>query len=188
VTQHSAELTVLFLHLMARGRNRNKVFLDDQDRWEYLNLLSRHARSLGVRILAWALLSNHVHLLVECRDAASASELLRRVNGAHGRRFNSRHGRAGQVWATRPRKEPVCYAAHFRNCQLYIDLNPERADLADRAEEYEWSSCRHYVTGQVDGLTTRSPWFDELGGADDQRRAVYCALLEVARKRDWRPE
>lgn len=178
------ELTVLFLHLIARGRNRRKVFRCDADRWDYLNALREHAQRLGVKILAWALLGNHVHLLVACSDRATASDLLRRVNRTHAVRFNQRHGRSGQVWSTGPKKEEVCFEDYFRNCQIYIDLNPLRAKQTDRPEAYSWSSCRFYCTGRKDGLTTPSPWYLELGRTDRERRLAYRTLLDCARGND----
>lgn len=181
-----SELTVLYMHLIARGRNRKKVFKCDADRWDYLNLLLRYSKELGVKVLGWVLMDNHVHLLVACDDPSTAGELLRIVNGVHAQRFNRRHGRAGQVWSTRPKKESICFADYFRNCQLYIDLNPCRAGLVDDATEYDWSSCRFYCTGIADGLTTPSPWYIELGASDEARRAGYRSLIETERARNER--
>ena len=184
--ERSNRLLAVILHLVARGRNRKAVFHSDQDRWDYLNLLQKYSKKLNVLVLAWVLMGNHVHLLVQCEDEETGRELLRLVNSYYARRFNWRHQRSGAVWETRPKRELVAFSDYFRNCQLYIELNPVKADLAKRAERYEWSSCRFHCTGKEDGLTAPSPWIAELGRTDLGRRRAYRRLLEEARRRDWR--
>lgn len=173
------ELTVLFAHLIVLARNRLQVFEHDEDRFAYLELLRESARIQGIVILAWVLMSNHLHLLVQAPSLEACSRLLQRTNGLFARRWNRHRPSSGPVWSARPRIEPVEDESYFVNCQLYIEHNPVKADLADRAEDYVWSSCRFHSFGFEDGLTTRSGWYHELGASPDDRQTAYRRILEA---------
>lgn len=164
---------VCYYHLISRGRNREEVFQWDEDFWFYLNVLRTESLAMGVKVHAWALMSNHVHLLVEVTEPVVASRLLRTLNSTYAKHFNHLRGRSGAVWGVRPKKLPVVFEDYFINCQLYIEHNPVRSKNADRAECYQWSSAKYHLLGIDDQLTTPSPWYMEMGKTKAERLQTY---------------
>jgi putative transposase len=81
-------------HLTQRGTNRQRVFFKDADRSTYLRLLAHNLADAGVRVLAWYLMGNHVHLVAVAEHSDSFSVLLQRV-----------HGRYAQIRCSRSRVE-----------------------------------------------------------------------------------
>jgi len=139
-------------HVAQRGNRRQQVFFGEEDYRRYLALLGEHTRAAGVDVWAWCLMPTHVHLmLVPARPGALRSALAE-VHRRYSRAVNLREGWRGYLWQGRfsscPMDEPHTLAA-----ARYIELNPVRARLAGRPEEWPWSSARAHLGGGADGLT-----------------------------------
>jgi putative transposase len=134
-------------HITQRGTARQVVFRTRSDRRVYLEMLRAQARHEGLRILAYCLMSNHVHLMAVPRDEASLAVVLRRVHGRYAQYFNARHGRSGHLWQNRFYSCPLG-PSHLWVARDYVETNPVRAGLAETAESYEWSSAAGRAVGQ----------------------------------------
>ena len=164
-------------HVILRGRNREPVFAHDGDRWTYLTLLKQHARDSGCDIYAWALLSNHVHLLAGVRQDHGLARCLQIVNGVFSRVINQDRMRMGSNWQAHAKIKPVVFEDYFQSCLLYIECNALKAGLADEPMEYPWSSCRFHCRGLPDGLTASHAWYDGLGSSPKARQEAFRILL-----------
>jgi REP element-mobilizing transposase RayT len=131
---------------MNRGQARQAVFLDDDDRADFLELVADARARWGVRTHALCLMDNHVHLLVEDPDGA-LSRAMRHVFGIHSQRFNARHGADGPLFRGRYRSRLVQHETYLAEVVRYIHLNPVTDGLVDRARDWPWSSHRHYLRG-----------------------------------------
>jgi putative transposase len=138
-------------HLTHRGNRRADVFYDDQDRWDYLHDLAATARRYGLAIWGWCLMSNHVHLLGVPRPASALAATIRLAHARHARRINAPRGWTGHLWASRFFSTALD-GAHLWTAIRYVELNPVRAGLAARAEDYAWSSARAHARGAADPL------------------------------------
>jgi REP element-mobilizing transposase RayT len=126
---------------MTRGVNRGKIFFDQVDYRRYLELLADVRAAAGVTVLAYALMPNHVHLLVE-DPGGRLSPFFHNLNSRYALWFNKRHGRVGHLFQGRFRSYPVQDAAYLATVVAYIHRNPVKAGLSQRAEDYPWSSRR----------------------------------------------
>lgn len=130
----------LAYHVTQRGTNRQKVFFSTAHRKTYLGLLERNCPDAGVRVLAYCLMTNHVHLVVVPERSDSLAVLFRRVHGAYAQAVNAGLGRSGHLWQNRfyscPLSEDQMWIA-----LRYVEANPVRAGLAARPEQYRWSSA-----------------------------------------------
>lgn len=131
-------------HVIVRGAGRQIIFEDDHDRLRYLDDLDRFAAQRSVRILAWCLMSNHVHLLLEGEQDA-ISRLLQLFGSEYAQYYNKRHDRIGPLFQSRFKSEPVETDAYLITVVRYIHENPARAGMALTAL-YRWSSYSEYVT------------------------------------------
>jgi putative transposase len=151
-------------HITQRGTDGRPVFLADEDRTSYLRMLSLNRKQARVRILAWCLMSNHIHLVAipECED--SLEILLRRVHGRYAQMFNARTGRTGHLWQSRF-FSCALDSLHLWRALAYVERNPVRAGLVERPEQYAWSSARVHLGFERDryGLLDLDFW-EEFGG------------------------
>ncbi len=128
-------------HLTSRGNARQPIFLADADRRAFLHRLGRVVEAHGWRCLAYCLMPNHYHLLVET-PRPDLSRGMQRLNAAYTQGFNARHARVGHVLQGRFSSILVEREAHLLEVARYVVLNPVRAGLAAVPEAYPWSSLR----------------------------------------------
>jgi putative transposase len=130
----------LAYHVTQRGTNRQKVFFSTTHRKIYLGLLERNCPDAGVCVLAYCLMSNHVHLVVVPERADSLAVLFRRVHGAYAQAVNAGLGRTGHLWQNRFYSCPLS-EHHLWIALRYVEANPVRAGVSTRPEQYRWSSA-----------------------------------------------
>jgi putative transposase len=126
-------------HVYARGNDRRLVYLDDADRWTYLALVGRVVCRTRWHLLAYCLMDNHVHLLVETPEP-NLGKGMQRLHGGYAQTFNERHGRAGHVFQGRFGATPVTSDEQLWWVVAYIARNPVEAGLCARPGDWPWSS------------------------------------------------
>jgi putative transposase len=128
-------------HITARGNSRAGLFLDAYDYAAFIRILGRATEHFGWRCLAFCLMPNHYHLLIET-PAANRGAGMRHVNGSYAQAFNSRYDRSGHVFQGPYRATTVERDSHLLEVCRYVVLNPVRADLCARPGDWQWSSYR----------------------------------------------
>lgn len=126
-------------HLTARGNARQKIFLDEEDRHRFLDLLGKEVTQQGWFCYAYCLMDNHYHLLIETPEPNLVAGM-RRLNGVYTQAFNRRHRRVGHLFQGRYKAILVDRDAYFLELCRYIVLNPLRAKAVKRQEQWPWSS------------------------------------------------
>ena len=168
------------MHLVQRGVNRARVFRDDADREGYLTDLARSAAKHGLRLHGYALMDNHVHLLVSADAKGAAGATMRALGARFGRRYNARHGRTGHLWEARFRSFLVDTDRYLLQCLAYVERNPVRAGMVARAEDFRWSSARHHLGLAHDPHVTSHATFIALGDSVARRSAAWRRALEAS--------
>ena len=126
-------------HVYARGNNREGIFSQVPDCEDYLELLAKVVRRARWQLLAYCLMPNHVHLLVETTKP-TLGQGMHRLHGAFAQRFNARHARTGHVFEDRYGAVRIEDDFHFLVATSYIAANPVVAGLSAAAEDWRWSS------------------------------------------------
>lgn len=127
-------------HVTQRGNHREQVFFERGDPEAYLSLLHAHARRHQLAIVAYCLMSNHVHLVVIPAAMDSMHRTLRAVHSEYAQRVNRMRTISGHLWQGRYNSCPLD-ARHFLNAIRYVELNPVDAGMVASAEDYPWSSA-----------------------------------------------
>jgi len=133
-----------FYHVTSRGNEQKDVFKSQKDREKFLSYLESATTRYGAVIHAWSLMSNHYHLLLET-PAGNLSQIMRHINGAYTTYFNVKRKRAGHLFQGRYKAILVEADEYATELSRYIHLNPVRATMTARPEEYQWSSYRSYI-------------------------------------------
>lgn len=133
-----------FYHVSSRGNEQKDVFKSQKDREKFLEYLGSATERYGAVIHAYCLMSNHYHLLLET-PAGNLSQIMRHINGAYTTYFNVKRKRAGHLFQGRYKAILVEFDEYALELTRYIHLNPVRAGIIVRPEEYRWSSYRSYI-------------------------------------------
>lgn len=133
-------------HIMLRGVNRDAIFLEDEDRERFLDALRRTREISGCIVLAYCLMTNHVHLVLRTTDE-SIGLVVKRLGIRYAGWFNRKYGRVGHVFQDRFKSVAVETDAHLVTLVRYVWNNPVEARTVSRPEDYPWSSRRFLEGG-----------------------------------------
>ena len=139
-----ARATGEYMHIIVRGNGKQILFEDTTDREKYLYLLKKYAEETEISILAYCLMENHVHLLIQDPDR-KCSVFMKKIDLSYARYYNGKYERIGHLFQDRYRSEIVTNDVYLLSAFRYILNNPEKAGIC-RAESYPWSSYREYNT------------------------------------------
>jgi putative transposase len=168
-------------HLTARGDRREPIVADDEDRVGLLEVWREALARFDAICFAYCLMGNHYHFIVQTHRA-NLSQLMRHVNGVYTQRYNRRHRQVGHLFQGRYKAILVDRDAYFLEVCRYVELNPVRAKLAPRPEDWPWSSYRAHV-----GLDHRPDWLDseqiyrQLAATDARARRRYAEFVSRGR-------
>ena len=165
------------VHITQRGVDRCVTFISDDDFALYLWVLRDATVRARCAVHAYALMTNHVHLLLTPADSDAPARLMRALGQRYVRYFNDRYRRTGTLWEGRFRSTIVDTDRYFLACSRYIERNPVRAGIVADPGAYYWSSYRRNACGEDDGIITPHLLYTTLGGDDDARRAAYRGLF-----------
>ena len=168
------------VHIIQRGVNRCRCFLDDDDMAAYIRILADGATNHDVDVHAWVLMPNHVHLLVTPSGDGCASLMMQHLGRNYVRLYNRRHSRTGTLWEGRFRSSLIQSDRYLLACQRYIELNPVRAGIVTSPAEYHWSSYHSNALGMSSGLIKPHETYLSLGEDPSRRQAVYRDLFDEA--------
>jgi len=166
-------------HVTQRGNNRQEVFFTDDDRHVYLSLLGKQARRFGMRVEAYCLMTNHVHLVVVPTAEAALAAAVGRTHFLYTQFINRLHGRSGHLWQNRffscPTDDAHAYAAY-----CYVERNPVRARLVRTPWRYAWSSAAAHCAGSDPlGLLDLEGWRERVGEVDWREQLQDLSVEEV---------
>jgi putative transposase len=143
-------------HVTQRGNGRMRTFFGPHDYALYRDLLAEHCRAANVEVWAWCLMPNHVHLILVPHDVDGLRRALSQVHRRYAGMIQTRRKRTGHFWQGRFGAVPMD-EAHLYTALRYVALNPVRARLVKRPQDWRWASTRAHLSGKADGVTVLAP-------------------------------
>jgi REP-associated tyrosine transposase len=170
-------------HLITRGNDRQIIFHEPADYSKFLSVLKTQKTRLPFYLYAYCLMPNHVHLLIERKEDA-IGRIMHRVLTSYSRYYNWKYGRAGHVLQGRY-KAILCQSDTYL-CRLvrYIHLNPVRAKLVSRPEDYPYSSHGAYLGWEQSVPVDTDPVLRHFGRNLTIARQHYRQFMRSAAGRD----
>ena len=156
------------------------VFVDDQDRQQFINILRDSCATHLVAVHAYVLMGNHFHLLLTPQNADGLSRAIQTLGRRYVGWFNHRHQRSGTLWEGRFRSSVIESERYLMSCMRYIELNPQRAGLVGNAEDWAWSSLAHHLGRKRDALVQDHEIYWMLGNTPFEREIAYREFLSQA--------
>lgn len=165
-----------YYHIMTRGNNHKVVFKKPKDYQYYLDLINRFKNELPFELYHFCLMPNHVHLLVQTKNAGSFSVFMKKINLAYFHYYKRKYNWIGHFWQDRFKSQTIGKDSYFIQCGKYIELNPVRAGLVKKPEEYLFSSYRYYSQGLKSHLITEDIFYQELGINQKEKQKNYTKM------------
>ena len=132
----------LCYHVLNRGNGRSEVFHKVDDYEAFVGLIGKACERVPMRVLAFAVMPNHFHLVLQPVADGDLSTWVQWLTTAHVRRYHRHYGSSGHVWQGRFRSFPCQSDEHLEVVLRYVERNPLRAALVERAQDWQWASLR----------------------------------------------
>lgn len=152
----------LIYHVINRGNNRQKVFAKAGDFEAFLKALADLKERKPFALYGYCLLDNHFHLLLRPLAGTSISRIMQSLLISHTERYHKHHRSSGHVWQGRFKSPVIQNDEHLLTVLRYIEANPLRAHIVERAEDYPWSSYRMHGLGEPNELLDRLIPYEQL--------------------------
>lgn len=166
-------------HVITRGNNRRKIFRSPADYLKFTGLLQQQKSKLPFYLYAYCLMPNHVHLLIEMQDDL-VSRIMQRVLTSYSQYHNRKYKKVGHLFQGRY-KSILCQTDRYLGELVrYIHLNPVRAKIVKRPEDFEYSGHRAYLGLDRAGLVDTEPVLRHFGATKKRAVEVYTRFVEAS--------
>lgn len=130
-------------HVMLRGNEKKKIFIDAQDKSVFTNILYNKKKDNDFCLYAYCIMDNHVHLVIKELET-SISRIMKRIGTSYAIYFNKKYNRVGHVFQDRYKSEVIEDDRYLLSVIRYVHNNPVKAGIC-KVQEYRWSSYRFYI-------------------------------------------
>jgi putative transposase len=170
------QISGLTQHVIQRGNNRIEIFRSPSDFAFFLAALYTACTRYLLDVHAYALMTNHFHLLATPRTTTSISETMRAIGPKYVRYFNRKYARTGTLYEGRYRSCVIDTDVYWLTCMRYVELNPLRAGLVSQPDAYRWSSYAANAFGMPDKLIVPHPLYMSLGQSPQIRQQSWRSI------------
>ncbi len=170
-------------HVVVRGHNRDPILAREIDFRFLYRCLRDASHRYDLSIHAWVFMHNHLHLLVTPADEQSLPKTMQSVGRRYAQYFNRTYRRSGSLWEGRYKCSLVDTDAYLLCCYRYIELNPVRAGIVGKPEDYAYSSYHANAVGKIDSMVTPHEVFLSFVGekVSESKKADSDTCVEVCR-------
>jgi REP element-mobilizing transposase RayT len=176
-------------HVVCRGVNESKIFKRSADYNKMLKLLKKAKKEFNFSLYSYSLMPNHVHFQIKTKNI-TIPQIMHYLNGCYGSYFNHRHKRSGHLFQDRYYASLIDTEFYFWAVSAYIDLNPVRARLVEKPEDYKWGSYQFYYQKKFENDLVDCSEFLEIGGSGKTEDLCeeYLSFVEGESKNPKRPK
>lgn len=135
-------------HMMVRGNNKEWVFKGERFKRLYLDRMNEVIKPTSIEVHAWCIMDNHVHIVAK-GELQEISLAMKSINGYFAQKHNLYKQRIGHVLQDRFRSEVVEADGYFKGVIRYVHQNPVKAKMVQHCKDYQWSSYKAYLSGEM---------------------------------------
>ncbi len=139
-------------HVIARGNQKQRVFIEEEDYKRYLRLIEKYKIRYRFGLYGYCLMPNHIHLILDPREPRDLTKAMQGLNLSYSIWFNSKYEKVGHLWQDRFKSMIIQKDEYLIACINYIEANPARGNIVAEPLEYRWSSYKTRFLGIKDGL------------------------------------
>lgn len=165
-------------HVTARGNERSKVFFTKADYRKFKDYLREGQTKFGFILHCYVLMTNHYHLLIETPEK-NLSKIMHYLNSSYTTYINIKRKRSGHLFQGRYKSILIDRDSYLLELSRYLHLNPVRANMVERPEEYPHSSYAAYIA-ENDGLVSVTDLLSMFSKDKKQAKQKYRIFVESA--------
>lgn len=135
-------IKTIFFHVITQGINKSYIFEKSEDIKYHIKTMYKLSAQHEIKIIAYCIMNNHVHMLIETDDIKELSKYMQRLNTTYAKYYNKKYNRVGYVFRDRYKSEGIYSEEQLYNCIKYIYDNPVKAGICNRPEEYPYSNYK----------------------------------------------
>lgn len=166
-------------HIIQRAPGKELLFLEDNDNLYFLSILKETAKTFKIEVFCFALLSNHLHLLLKIKDK-NLAEAMKFLFQSYALYFNKKYERKGHVFYGRYRASFCDNSNYLLTLSLYIHLNPFKAGLTKNLFAYKWFSLNPYIKSTKPTFLNTLVILSLLSDNNEKAKKSYKNILENA--------
>ncbi|MBI5465523.1 transposase [Candidatus Gottesmanbacteria bacterium] len=166
-------------HITVRGNGRSDIFLETRDFLRILKRLKEYKEKLKFFLYAYVLMPNHFHLLLEPTARGTITKIMQTINTAYTMYFNKKYSHVGHVFQGRFHSIIVEKEPYLLEVSRYIHLNPVRAGLVTKPEDYSWSSYRTYLGKEKNPLIDTQLVLQLFSQTPEKQKINYKEFVEA---------
>lgn len=176
--QNRIDIPNTIYHVINRGNKKSDIFKDEKDYFVFLKYLGETQKEKSFLLYSYCLMPNHFHLLIETLETP-LSKIMQKLLTTYAIYFNARYKQTGHVFQSRY-KSKICEKEDYLfRLVHYINLNPVKAKLVNRPEDYKWSSCLCYTGKITNNMLALEKLFSYMGYDNlEQGYKSYAAILQ----------
>lgn len=135
----------ILCHHMVQGINREYIFQAKEDKEKYLQLLQKFYKEFNIKVIAYCIMDNHVHMVLYSTNIENISKFMHYINSIYAKYYNKKNDRVGYVFRNRFDSIPIMTMEQLYKCIKYIHMNPVKAGIVSKEEDYFFSSYNDYL-------------------------------------------
>jgi len=139
-------------HIINRGNQKERIFLEESDYQEYLRILKHYKIKFRFKVFGYCLMPNHVHIMVELKNPQDLAKIMQCLTQTYTKWFNKKYEKIGHLWQGRFKNMAIQKDDYLINCISYVEANPVRAGIVKCPADYLWSSYKDRVFGNKNAL------------------------------------
>lgn len=171
-------------HITSRGNERKSIFLDDADRFKFFEILKNYHDRYNILIHSFVLMNNHYHFILET-PKGNLLKVMHGINGGYTGYFNRKYKRSGHLFQGRYKGILVEKDAYLQQLSKYVHLNPVRAKIVERPEQFRWSSYTAYIGKEKEDKWVEYSWIlSNFGKNRDAAKRKYREYVEESLNKD----
>ncbi len=166
-------------HVTARGNERRKIFFCRRDYDKFREYLGEAKEKYRFLLNAYVLMPNHYHLVVETPEK-NLSRIMHYLNSSYTTYTNIKRKRSGHLFQGRYKAIVVDKDSYLVELSRYLHLNPVRAKMVEKPEEYPYSSCKSFISGSIESIVNVGAILGMFSKSEKQARQRYQSFVESA--------
>lgn len=172
-------------HVLTRGNNKQAIFLDEEDRKQYVDILRKYKAKYQYKLYHYVLMTNHVHLVMETTETGGElSRIMKGINLSYAQHYKKKYNYTGHFWQDRFKSIIISKDEYLLACGSYVELNPVRAGMVKDPLDYPWSSYRGNACGEIADLIDKHIIYDELSTDETAREEYRKFVLQMQQKHE----
>lgn len=166
-------------HVTSRGNERRKIFFSRKDYEKFKEYVGEAKEKYRFILHGYVLMTNHYHLLIETPEK-NLSKIMHHINSSYTTYTNVKRKRSGHLFQGRFKAIVADKDSYLLELSRYLHLNPVRAKIAERPEDYPYSSYKAYILSQGEALVTRSTILEMLTTKETEAGKQYKTFVEAS--------